>query len=141
MTRYLTWPPHASVDQTRFVIGMWMEEYKKEDCFRFAIERKDSRELIGGIDVVDIDDGIPEIGYVLGKKHWGNGFMTEACSCMIEYLFSLGYPKIRIAADINNPSSNRVIQKVGGVLLGEEEMARPLKGDKVKIYSYIVERK
>ena len=31
-----------------------------------------------------------EIGYVLGKKYWGRGIMTEALKAVLDFLF---YPK------------------------------------------------
>lgn len=92
VTKYLTWDVHESIDVTRYVLKMWVDEYEQPDRINFAIELKDSGELIGGIDVVRYVDGIPEIGYVLSKKHWGRGYMTEACKCVLKFLFSKGFP-------------------------------------------------
>ena len=60
----------------------------------FAIELKSENKLIGGIDVVGYSGGVggtPIIGYNLSRKYWGNGYMTEACLCLVNYLFSKGY--------------------------------------------------
>ena len=31
VTKYLTWPPHVTIDVTRNVLASWMEEYEKDD--------------------------------------------------------------------------------------------------------------
>ena len=58
VTKYLTWDVHESIDVTRYVLKMWVDEYEQPDRINFAIELKDSGELIGGIDVVRYVDVI-----------------------------------------------------------------------------------
>ncbi len=64
--------------------------------------------------------------------------MTEACRCLLQYLFSLGYAEVRIDAMTENIQSNRVIQKCGGIFLGTEQDERPAKNDVVSVNRYIV---
>ena len=97
--------------------------------------------MIGGIDVVDYFGGFnstPVIGYNLAQKYWGNGYMTEACRCVIEYLFSKDYSEARIDAMPENTASIRVIQKCGGIFLESNEDYLPLKNKTVLINRYIV---
>ena len=138
VTKYLTWDVHESIDVTRYVLKMWVDEYEQPDRINFAIELKDSGELIGGIDVVRYVDGIPEIGYVLSKKHWGRGYMTEACKCVLKFLFSKGFPEVMITAQCENKGSNRVIQKCGGIYQGTGDFYIELKNDTVSRNIYIV---
>ena len=119
---------------------MWIEQYEKPERINFAIVLKDTFELIGGIDVVGYLDGIPVIGYILSRKYWGNGFMTEACKKVIEFLFSLGYETIRIDALVNNVGSNKVIQKCGGVFIETYEDFFRMKNKTVKINKYYVNK-
>ena len=79
VTKYMTWNPHKTVEETKQILSMWIKEYENPDCYKFAIVLKENNKLIGGIDVVDYENGIPEIGYCLSKKYWGRGIMTEAC--------------------------------------------------------------
>ena len=141
VTEYLTWPPHESIDVTKSVLAGWVSEYEKPERLNFGIELKESGRLIGGIDVVGYMggvDGTPVIGYVSAKEFWGNGYMTEACKCLLKYLFDKGYNEVRIDAMVENAGSNRVIQKCGGVLRSIEPDARPLKGDVVLVNRYII---
>ena len=116
VTKYLTWNYHTDIKQTKEILSIWINQYEKPERINFAIVLKETNELIGGIDVVGYLDGIPVIGYVLSKKYWNNGYMSEACKKVIEYLFELGHKKIRIDAVVENIGSNKVIKKCGGKL-------------------------
>lgn len=141
VTEYMTWCPHTCIEDTRKILSQWISEYEKPERLNFAIERKEDGRLIGSIDVVGYlngPKGTPVIGYVLGKQYWNKGFMTEACKCLLQYLFSLGFAEVRIDAMTENIRSNRVIQKCGGVFLGTEQDERPAKNDVVSVNRYIV---
>ncbi|MBO6054968.1 MAG: GNAT family N-acetyltransferase [Oscillospiraceae bacterium] len=141
VTEYLTWCPHASLDVTKEILQKWISEYEKPERLNFAIERKEDSRLMGGIDVVGYlngPKGTPVIGYVLSQPFWNQGYMTEACTCLLQYLFSLGYTEVRIDAMTENIRSNRVIVKCGGEYLGTEQEERPAKKDTVPVNRYIV---
>lgn len=138
VTRYLTWNRHDSIETTKKIINMWIEQYEKPERINFAIELKSEGKLIGGIDVVGYLDGIPVIGYVLSRKYWGCGLMTEACKKVIEFLFSLGYKTIRIDALEENIASNKVIQKCGGVFIERYDDFFPNKNKIFKVNKYYV---
>lgn len=138
VTKWLTWNPHGSVEATKSFVRKWIEDYGKEETIRFAIVLKDENELIGSIDVVSYDEGVPEIGYCLAKRYWNKGYMTESCRRVLAYLKELGYERVRIDAAVENLGSNRVIQKCGGVFQKSQILERPLKHDSVPVNSYIV---
>lgn len=138
VTKYLTWNTHQTIEETKYIINLWIKEYEKPERLNFAIVLKDDNQLIGGIDVVGYLNNIPIIGYNLSRKYWNHGYMTEACRGLLDYLFSIGYSEVRIDAMIENIGSNRVIQKCGGVLLGTEEEFRSFKNDTVLVNRYIV---
>ena len=113
VAKYTLWVAHDNVEVTQKLVDMWLEEYKKPETERFVITEKGSDEPIGSIDIVNFRDGNPEVGYCLSRKHWGKGYMTEACKPFVDYLFDLGYLKIVIRADIRNIGSLLVIEKCG----------------------------
>lgn len=113
VTKYLTWNAHDNVDTTKAIVEVWLEDYKNPETYRYGIELAGYDHLIGMIDIVGFIDECPVIGYVLGKSFWNKGYMTEAFSVVIQDIFSKGYEKILIEADVRNCSSNRVIQKCG----------------------------
>jgi ribosomal-protein-alanine N-acetyltransferase len=113
VTKYLTWPTHKSLEDTKQILNIWLEEEKKTVTHRFCIVPKGEDKPIGAIDIPCMHDNIPEIGYCLSRKYWNQGIMTEVCHAYIDYLFSIGYTEIIICADERNIASNRVIEKCG----------------------------
>jgi len=120
VTKYMTWNPHKNIEETRNILDEWIEDYNSPDTIRYGICLKDTMELIGAIDVVDYVEGNPEIGYVLSKKYWNNGYMSEALSALVKYLFSIGSNEIVIEAKEDNIASNRVIEKCGFIFTKKE---------------------
>ena len=84
--------------------------------YLFAIELKETGEVIGMI--LQCSDpnkyfNFVEVGYAIGKKHWGKGYTTEANKAMINFLFEMGIHKVIESHIIENVASKRVIEKTG----------------------------
>ena len=125
VTRFLTWPPHASMDITRKVLQDWISRYGNGSYFNWAVVWKESGRAIGSIAVVKLEEAIEaaEIGYCLSRAFWGHGIMPEALRAVIGYLFeTAGLNRITAGHDVNNPNSGRVMEKAGmkreGILRG-----------------------
>lgn len=138
VTRYLTWNTHNSIEDTKYVLDMWIKEYEQPERLNFAIQLKQGHVLIGGIDIVEYIEGMPVIGYNLSRKYWNHGYMTEACRCLLDYLFSEGFDEVRIDAMVENIGSTRVIEKCGGVFLRTDEVFLPMKNETVLVNRYTV---
>ena len=140
VTKYLTWNTHQTLEETQYVLDLWLKEYEQPNRLNFAILLKEEQRVIGGIDIVRYEDGVPVIGYNLSRKYWNHGYMTEACRCVLDYLFGQGYSAVRIDAMVDNIGSNRVIQKCGGTLVNTTESVCSLKNDTVTVHQYIVKK-
>ena len=138
VTKYLTWNTHQNIKETEFIINLWIEQYEKPERLNFGIVLKEENILIGGIDVVGYLDGTPVIGYVISRKYWNNGYVTEACKTLLNYLFDQGYEKVRIDAVVENIGSNKVIQKCGGKLINTIDDFVQMKNKSFKINQYEV---
>lgn len=116
VTKYLTWPTHKTIDNSKWFINFCLDGYKNTSFYNWAIELKDTHELIGNISVVNVleETSGMELGWVIGKKYWGNGYVPEAAKCIMGILFEdVGVNCIFAQYDINNPKSGRVMQKLG----------------------------
>ena len=113
VTRFLTWPPHKSVDVTRAVISSWVARESAEWC----IVPKEYGEAMGSMGVVNVDGDTVEVGYCLSQKCWGRGYAAEALKATIQALFAMGTRRVTAKHDVNNPNSGRVMQKAGMVWL------------------------
>ncbi|KAI1180583.1 acetyltransferase [Nemania sp. FL0916] len=69
--------------------------------------------------------GTRELGYLLARKFWGRGFMTEATQLVARWAFATLPDLLRIEASVlhENEASRRVLQKAGFVEEGTRRLA------------------
>ncbi|RST31360.1 N-acetyltransferase [Sphingomonas ginkgonis] len=75
-------------------------------------------ELIGSCALVRRPSGAVELGYWIGRAHWGRGYATEAGRALIEIARALGLRRLEAAHFVDNPASGRVLEKLGFVSTG-----------------------
>jgi [ribosomal protein S5]-alanine N-acetyltransferase len=111
VTKYLTWLPHKSLEQSRNCII----EHLSNALGVYAIELVSERKVIGCIDLRIIPEhNKGSFGYVLNRKYWNKGYMTEALSKIIEISFDkLNFNRIESTHYVSNEGSGRVMQKCG----------------------------
>lgn len=111
VTRYLTWPPHASEATTRELMPRFVEMWETHTSYPWVITVDD--EAVGMLEVTPKPPRA-EFGWVLSRSLWGRGIMTEAAATVTAWL--LQQPDIwRVEAlvDVDNPGSARVMEKLG----------------------------
>lgn len=116
VTKYLTWPTHKNIDDTMCFLNYLLNGYSDDAFYQWGIELKDNHELIGNISIVEISEKAEcvELGWVLARKHWGQGYMGEAANRLLDFFFDeVGAQCVCAIHDVNNPKSGRVMQKIG----------------------------
>lgn len=94
-----------------------MERIKQKGNLVYVIEKLETKELVGMIDI-QTEDGSAVCGYVLAKKYSGNGFMTEVLNKVLEHVFTNTIIKsIEAFCDVENKASTRVLEKAGMKLI------------------------
>ena len=69
--------------------------------------------IIGACGIAN-QDGLPDVGYWLGVKYWGQGYATEAVRALIDFAFTeLGHELLQAGARVTNPASRRILEKCG----------------------------
>ncbi len=117
VTKYLTWPAHASPAITEGILKDWTRQYDSPDFYQWAIVLKSNGpEPMGSISVVSHNDEIYEavIGYCIGRRWWRQGITSEALRAVISYLINeAGMNRVVSYHDTNNPNSGAVMRKCG----------------------------
>lgn len=78
-----------------------------------AIELADSGKLIGNIYFSPRDFESFELGYVMNRRYWHQGFAAEACQAVIKAAFDRGSHRIFAECDPMNPASWRLLERLG----------------------------
>lgn len=90
----------------------------------WAVEEKVSHTLIGRIGCWQPDGWLDfEIGWTLGRAHWGKGYAVEAALASVRYAFEhLGRSHIISLIAPGNRRSIRVAERLGETLSGQTEL-------------------
>ena len=106
-----------------------------------AMERSVDGSVVGCVGFGLEHDGTPEIGYWVGREHWGDGLATEAVRRLVRHLFAdLGFERVWASTHPDNPASRRVLEKAGLVPAGHETVAMPGRGASVVMPTHALER-
>ena len=69
--------------------------------------------IVGACGLGRRPSGAVELGYWIGRQHWGKGFATEAGRALIDIARTLKLPRLEASHFIDNPASGRVLEKLG----------------------------
>jgi RimJ/RimL family protein N-acetyltransferase len=82
-------------------------------------ERTDEApQLVGSCGLGRRPSGAVELGYWIGRAHWGRDFATEASLALIDIARGLGLAQLEASHFLDNPASARVLEKLGFEPLG-----------------------
>ncbi|MGE7690972.1 GNAT family N-acetyltransferase [Lysinibacillus sp. NPDC097214] len=114
-------------------------EEQEEEKSRFYLIRDYSGNIVGRINLVDIDktNDIAEVGYRVGKECGGKGIGAKALKLLLETEVSV--KKIKAKTTTNNIASQRVLEKNGfkQVYLSDDEFE--MNGQKLQFIDYLLE--
>lgn len=121
VTRYLVWPPHRSVATTEQFISDCIERRAAGTAFPYVLTRIADNRLLGMLELKPHPHGA-NIGYVLAREHWGQGYMPEAARAVVSYtLMQPSIYRVQAFCDVENTASARTLEKIG---MTREEMLR-----------------
>ena len=89
------WPAYEKSEEGRKKAKAWLENKIKTSPLQFCIVEKDTKKVIGAIEIMDVkrnnentdNEKEKELGLLLNEKYWGGGRMTEVIKTVIKYCF------------------------------------------------------
>ncbi len=83
---------------------------------KWGLALRDSDRLIGTATLfhLNLDNGRAEVGYAMGRAHWGKGYMNEALQGLLYHAFEVMQLR-RLEADVDprNTASIRTLERLG----------------------------
>jgi RimJ/RimL family protein N-acetyltransferase len=116
VTRFLGWPRHRSVDDTRAFLQFSRHEWTQWPAGPYLIRlRGEGRRLLGstGLSFATVDEAVT--GYVLAKDSWGQGYATEALRAMVDLARRSGVRRLSALCHPGHRASSHVLEKCGFV--------------------------
>lgn len=114
VAKYMFWTSHNDIQKTRDWISFEIGQIEKDDWYRFAIVLKEPTALIGTA-LIYYEEEVEcwEVSYNLGKRYWGNGYMTEAMTEVITFASkALNLAELVGRYAKENPASGHVLKKL-----------------------------
>lgn len=117
VTKYLLWTPHPDVAATRRVITERTNIGDDERTWAIALRHSD--EVIGLTSCRRQAHHSVEIGYCLGRRWWGKGYMPEVIDMLLTALHAdREIYRVWATTHVDNERSSRLLERAGFVLEG-----------------------
>jgi RimJ/RimL family protein N-acetyltransferase len=115
-TRFLARPRMRERSEAEEMLARIEAGYADGSNLQLAIERLADHAFLG---VCLLFNFAPrgaraEIGYILGREHWGRGYMAEALPALVGHAFgALDLHRLEADIDPRNTASARVLERLG----------------------------
>ena len=116
VTRYLPYASWRGMEDARNWYTRMSGLRAAGSALQFAILERRSGTAIGSCLLFRYEESSAraELGYVLGRAHWGQGYMYEALRRLIDCAFNeLGLRRLEAEVDTRNARSARVLTRLG----------------------------
>ena len=118
-TKYMCHLPNESPEETAAFLKNAESEWTKEEPESYEFAMLYQGRHIGAASVF-FEDGAGELGWIVKKKYWGNGFAYEAAKALIHYFTEhFGTTHYIAQCDTENIASYKTMEKLGMVRTGE----------------------
>lgn len=126
LTTFLAWEPHHAIEETQEMLNSLIQSQRSGAGFHW-IASADER-VVGLVSLIDVRRrhrswtlDRAELAYWIGVPYQGNGYASEAAAAIIQFGFdALKFHKIRVFHAADNPTSGRIIEKLGFRFVGQE---------------------
>ena len=118
VTRYVGWPTHKTVDDTRAFLAFSEGHWAQWPAGAYLAWSRDDGKLLGSTGLLFETRRRAMTGYVLARDAWGRGYATEALTAMLHVALLTGVQRLYALCHADHRASARVLEKCGFSLEG-----------------------
>ena len=118
VTRYVGFPRHQGIEDTRAFLAFSDSHWSEWPAGPYLIRLRDNGALVGSSGLVFETPYRAQTGYVLAKHAWGRGYATEALVAMIGVARDCRVRRLSAICHHAHRPSARVLEKGGFTLEG-----------------------
>ncbi len=119
--RYWSTPPWTAMSEADTFVNAAQDRSSNDLDVLFGIELRASGLLVGTCTLFDgvVPSRRAEVGYLLDRRHWGQGIMSEAATALLTFGFgALALNRVEADIDPRNLGSARLLERLGFVREG-----------------------
>jgi RimJ/RimL family protein N-acetyltransferase len=148
VTRYVGFPRHRRVEETRAYLEFSDAQWAQWPAGPYLIELRENGATIGGTGLKFDTPYEAATGYVLARSAWGRGYATEALRAMVDVAAACGVRRLYALCHHAHLASAHVLEKGGFTLdrvtrryadFPNLDPDHGIKGVEVRCYSRILE--
>ena len=113
VTRYLGWPRHNTVEDTRAFVQFSDAEWHRWPAGPYLIEARHTGVLLGSTGLAFETPQRAATGYVLALDAWGQGYATEALRTVVAIASSVDVRRLYALCHPQHAASRHVLEKCG----------------------------
>jgi ribosomal-protein-alanine N-acetyltransferase len=132
VTRYLPYESWRGLEDAQQWLDRAVARLAAGEAWQFVIVQRASGRIIGSCLLFhfDLPNGRAELGYLLGRQHWGAGYMREAAAALVNFAFgTAGLRRLEAEIDPRNEASARLLKRVGFIKEGHLRQRWDTKGE------------
>ncbi len=111
VTRYLSWPAHRSVDDTRAFLEFSDAEWELWPAGPYLVCGRFDGAVLGGTGLAFETSHRASTGYVLAADKWDRGYATEALRAIVGIASGVGVHRLYALCHPEHRASSRVLEK------------------------------
>jgi RimJ/RimL family protein N-acetyltransferase len=114
--RYWSSPPLRDRRAAEDLLAEIRTYFERRELFQWGVALAGSDRVIGTCTLawIHAESHRAELGFALGRAHWGRGYMSEALVALLDFAFGpLGLRRLEADIDPRNQSSLRLVERLG----------------------------
>ncbi len=113
VTRFVGWPRHLSLDDTRAFLEFSDAEWARWPAGPYLALARTDGALLGSCGLAFETRHRAATGYVFAREAWGLGYASESLAAMVDLAERLGVERLQALVHVDNDASWRVLEKAG----------------------------
>jgi ribosomal-protein-alanine N-acetyltransferase len=114
--RYWSHGPLSDAAAAADLLARIHAHFRARDLFQWGVALRGTDEVIGTCTLASLnpEHRRAEVGYALGRRHWGRGYMGEALPALLRFAFGrLDLHRVEADVDPRNERSLRSLERLG----------------------------
>jgi RimJ/RimL family protein N-acetyltransferase len=140
VTKYVGWPVHLGVEDTRAFLAFAETEWDHWPAGAYLVLSRAGGVLLGSTGLSFETPYRAMTGYVLARDAWGQGYATETLQAMIDLAPTCGVRRLYAICHTEHSASYRVLEKCGfareGILRRHTVFPNLAPGEPADVFSY-----